>query len=112
MAAATEGLKRYHVGSFTYIVAEHSQASSQPPVRKRSRSVGGDSRWPSVSNQNADPSVLAPREADIIKIKNPHPWLKGLSSEMWAPVEDQAVDNFMDKLLFTHALNDGHLLHA
>lgn len=47
--------------------------------------------------QNADPSALAPGEAAGIKLRNPHPWLKGLPSGMQPPVEDQAVDNFMEK---------------
>lgn len=86
-----------HARASQLLLSPSSQASSQPPVRKRSRSVGGDSRWSAVSNQNADTSVLAPREAASIKLKNPHPWLKGPSSGVRAPVEDQVVDNFMDK---------------
>lgn len=50
-----------------------------------------------MSDQSADPSVVAPGEAASIKLKNAHPWLKKLPSGMGAPVEDQAVDNFMDK---------------
>jgi hypothetical protein len=30
-------------------------------------------------------------------LRNPYPWLKGLPSEMMPPVEEQAVDNFMEK---------------
>lgn len=86
-----------HVRASQSLFSPSSQASSKPPARKRSRSVGGDSQWTSVSHQNADPSVLARGEAASIKLKNPYPWLKELSSGMRAPVEDQAVDNFMDK---------------
>jgi len=75
-----------------------SQASSQSPARKRSRSVGGASRRrPAASGQNADPSALTPGEAAGIKLRSPYPWLKGLPSGMQPPVEDQAVDHFMEK---------------
>ncbi|KFY28446.1 hypothetical protein V491_00459 [Pseudogymnoascus sp. VKM F-3775] len=86
-----------HVRASQSLFSPSSQVSSQPPMRKRSRSVGGDSRWSSMSDQSADPSVVAPGEAASIKLKNAHSWLKELPSGMRAPVEDQAVDNFMDK---------------
>ena len=54
-------------------------------------------RSPSLLGQDADPSALAPEEAAGIRLRNPHPWLKEPPSEMRAPVEDQAVDNFMEK---------------
>jgi len=74
-----------------------SNTSSQPSARKRSRSVGAVSRH-STSSQISDPSALAVEEAVGIKLKNPHPWLReGPPSEMMPPVEEQAVDNFMEK---------------
>jgi hypothetical protein len=47
--------------------------------------------------RNADPSALTPNELASIRLKNSHPWLKGPPSVMERPVEDQAVDNFIDK---------------
>ncbi|KAE8451742.1 hypothetical protein EG329_003199 [Mollisiaceae sp. DMI_Dod_QoI] len=41
--------------------------------------------------------MLAPEEAAGIKFRNPNPWLKGLPPGMQPPVEDQAVDEFMEK---------------
>jgi hypothetical protein len=49
-----------------------------------------------VPGHNTDHSALAPGEATGIKLKNPRPWLKRLPFEI-PPVEEQAVDNFMEK---------------
>jgi hypothetical protein len=51
-----------------------------------------------VPGKFSDPSALAAEEIIGVKLKNPRPWLKErLPSEMIPPVEDQAVDNFMEK---------------
>jgi hypothetical protein len=78
-----------------------SQGPSQPQplARKRSSLVSGASRrWSSASpEQNRDPSTLVPGETTGVKLKNPRPWLKELPSEKQPPIEDQAVDSFMEK---------------
>lgn len=87
-----------HVRASQALPPLSSQTSLQPPVGKRSAIVGGVSRRrSSVSCQNADPSALAPEEAAGIKLRNPHPWLKGMPSGTQPPVEDQVVNSFMDK---------------
>lgn len=87
-----------HVRASLAMPPPSSKASSQPSARKRSRSVDAASRLSSyVPGQNADPSALAPGEATGIKLRNPRPWLKGLPSEMMPPVEEQAIDNFMER---------------
>ncbi|PMD47728.1 hypothetical protein L207DRAFT_416517 [Hyaloscypha variabilis F] len=73
-------------------------ATAQSAARKRSRSVDAASRQSSVPGKFSDPSALAAEEIIGVKLKNPRPWLKErLPSEMIPPVEDQAVDNFMEK---------------
>jgi hypothetical protein len=87
-----------HMRASQVLTPPSSKTSSQPSARKRSKSVDAASRrsW-SVPGQNADPSALAPGEATGIKLRNLRPWLKGQPSEMMPPVEEQAVDNFMEK---------------
>ncbi|KAE9363834.1 hypothetical protein N431DRAFT_474834 [Stipitochalara longipes BDJ] len=86
-----------HARASQALPSPSSNASSQPPARKRSRSVDAASQR-SSSSQHADPSALAPGEAIGIQLRDPHPWLKNkLSPEMMPPVEEQAVDNFMEK---------------
>jgi hypothetical protein len=76
-----------HVRASKALSPPSSKASSQPSVRKRrSRSV------------DADPSALAPGETTGIQLGTLHPWLKeGLPSEMMPPLEEQAVDKFMEQ---------------
>jgi Fungal Zn(2)-Cys(6) binuclear cluster domain len=79
-----------------------SQDSSYSSARKRNKSVGASStsrELASVSRPNADPSALAPEEASAIKLSNRHPWLKGLPARLQPPVEEQAVDQFMDRYI-------------
>ncbi|TVY25560.1 hypothetical protein LHYA1_G005790 [Lachnellula hyalina] len=82
-----------HVRASQALPQPSSKTSSQLSARKRSRSVEA----PSVPGRIVDPSELAPGEATGIKLGNPRPWLKGLPSEMMPSVEEQAVDNFMEK---------------
>jgi hypothetical protein len=87
-----------HVRALQALPLPSSKVSSQPSARKRSRSVGAASRLSSsVPGQNSDLSALTPGEATSIKFRNLRPWLKGLPSENKPPVEEQAVDNFMEK---------------
>jgi hypothetical protein len=92
-------------------VIEHSratQAVSQPvskdsshcSVRKRSKSVGASSAYresSSVSRPKADPSALTPEEASGIKFSNRHSWLKEPPARLQPPVEEEAVDQFLDR---------------
>lgn len=68
--------------------------SSQSSPRKRSRSANLSlASRPSSSFS----SSLAPEEASGITIRNPRPWLKESPARFQPPLEDQAVDQFIDK---------------
>jgi len=80
-----------------------AQATSSPPsgpgsshsssTRKRSSSVGAIS----APGLMADPSALAPGEASGVRLSKRLPWLRGLPAEAQPPVEDQAVEQFLEK---------------
>ncbi|KUJ20089.1 uncharacterized protein LY89DRAFT_470567 [Mollisia scopiformis] len=84
-------------------VIEHaraSQAQAHSPASSKASSQASRKRSNSFSSpaKNLDPSRLAPGENSGLKLKNPHPWLlKELPSERAPPVEEQAVDSFMEK---------------
>ena len=80
-----------------HVRASQAELLPSSKARKRSRSVDAASQRASVVSQNADPSALTPGEATGIKLRNQRPWLKDLPSEVTPPVEEQAVDNFMEK---------------
>ncbi|KAH0526071.1 hypothetical protein TsFJ059_009451 [Trichoderma semiorbis] len=71
---------------------DSSQSSSSPRKRSRSANLSLASR-PSSSFS----SSLAPEEASGITIRNPRPWLKESPARFQPPLEDQAVDQFIDK---------------
>jgi len=77
------------------VVQPGSQDLSLLSARKRSKSVGSSST--SRAMPSADPSALAPEEARDIRLSNRHPWLRELPPQDRPPVEEQAVDQFMDK---------------
>ncbi|KAH8680648.1 hypothetical protein BX600DRAFT_444860 [Xylariales sp. PMI_506] len=76
-------------------------SSTSPGSRHRSRSVDGSrssGRRTSTTTGSLDPTNLTQDEADSFKMMPSFPWLKerpGKSSN--EPLEDQAVDRFMDK---------------
>lgn len=89
-----------HLRATQAVSPPSSRHSSHSSARKRSKSVGASSTSrgsSSVPGPDADPSALAPEEASGIKLSNRHPWLKGLPARLQPPVEEQAVDQFMDR---------------
>ncbi|KAK6530539.1 hypothetical protein TWF694_003881 [Orbilia ellipsospora] len=77
--------------------APSSQTSS---TKKRSRSVDASSasnRSSSVPELTTDLSALAPEESTGLELCNLRPWLKEYPERLQPPVEDQAVDHFMEK---------------
>ncbi|CAK7221945.1 hypothetical protein SBRCBS47491_004702 [Sporothrix bragantina] len=79
-----------------------SQVSSGASARMRSRSVDASStsgrRSLLAAQASVDASALAPHEAKGVNTSNTHRWLKvPPPKQMQRPVEEQAVDIFMDK---------------
>ncbi|OAA64744.1 Zn(2)-C6 fungal-type DNA-binding domain protein [Niveomyces insectorum RCEF 264] len=101
----------------THKVIEHAQAAhtspayaslpsrAAAPVRSRSVDASLSSRRLSFASGHGsdyhteDASALAPDEAAGVKMSNPRRWLKATALAQWRqpPVEDQAVDLFLDK---------------
>ncbi|EHK44755.1 hypothetical protein TRIATDRAFT_318350 [Trichoderma atroviride IMI 206040] len=76
------------VGPPNYTDSSHSSS------RKRSLSVNASS----ASRQSSSfSSSLAPEEASGITMRNPQPWLKGPPAKFQPPLEEQAVDQFIDR---------------
>ncbi|PNP37649.1 hypothetical protein TGAMA5MH_10417 [Trichoderma gamsii] len=68
--------------------------SSHSLPRKRSRSANASS---ASRRSSSFSSSLAPEEASVITLRNPQPWLKELPTPFQLPLEEQAVDQFIDK---------------
>lgn len=90
-----------HARAVQAMTPPSSQNSPSSPTRKRSKSV--DTRSP--SRQSSSPwsfdtaTALAPTKASDIKLQNPLPWLKETPTQRIPPLEEQAVDQFMDKFV-------------
>ncbi|KAL7936364.1 hypothetical protein V8C35DRAFT_232459 [Trichoderma chlorosporum] len=92
-------------------VIEHSRAiqllspasnrdSAHSSPRKGSKFVNASlasRRSSSFSGPSPDLSSLTPEEASGIVLRNPQPWLKWLPARVQPPLEDQAVDQFIDR---------------
>lgn len=77
-----------------------SKTSSHSSSRKRSKFDDASSasrRSSSVSGTSADLLLLTPEEASGITLRNPQPWLKGPPARLQPPLEEQAVDQFIDR---------------
>lgn len=68
--------------------------SSHSLPRKRSRSANASS---ASRRSSSFSSSLAPEEASVITLRNPQPWLKERPAPFQLPLEEQAVDQFIDK---------------
>ena len=74
--------------------------TSHQAVRKRSKSV--DLRpfcriSPSILESKEDPGAISRDEALGIKLDDRQPWLQGLPNQFRQPIEEQAVDQFMER---------------
>lgn len=74
------------------------QGPSHGPARKRSKSAGASS-FPlrPTRDPSADPSWLTIKEASGITLSNYQPWLKVPQTRLQPPLEEQVVDQFMEK---------------
>lgn len=68
--------------------------SSHSSSRKRSRSANASS---ASRRSSSFSSSLDPEEASGITLRNPQPWLKELAARFQPPLEEQAVDQFIDR---------------
>ncbi|PTB35024.1 hypothetical protein M441DRAFT_52466 [Trichoderma asperellum CBS 433.97] len=74
--------------------------SSHSSPQKRSKFIYASSasrRRHSVSGPSAEPSSLTLKEASGITLRNPQPWLKGPPARLQPPLEQQAIDQFIDR---------------
>lgn len=87
------------------VVSTRARASKDPPhsaARERSKSAGPSSAHPLsaslVSGATVDTSEVHPNETSCVKLSDRYPWmLKEPPVGLQPPIEEQIVDQFMDK---------------
>lgn len=89
-----------HSGAMQAPSLPSSQRSLLSSTRNRSASAGVSPttrRSSSVSGCTLDPSIPALEGNSALRLNNHQPWLKRLPVESQKPLEEQAVDQFMDR---------------